>query len=38
MPVRAQLPADQAKGRLVVRFRDGEGAARAYEFLDVELG
>jgi beta-galactosidase/beta-glucuronidase len=38
IPVRTQLPADQAKGRLVVRFRDGEGADRAYEFLDVELG
>jgi beta-galactosidase/beta-glucuronidase len=38
MPVRAQLPAGQVKGRLVVRFRDGEGADRAYEFLDVELG
>lgn len=38
LPVRAQLPAGQAKGRLIVRFRDGEGVNRAYEFLDVELG
>jgi beta-galactosidase/beta-glucuronidase len=38
IPVRAQLPAGQAKGRLIVRFGDGEGVDHAYEFLDVELG
>jgi beta-galactosidase/beta-glucuronidase len=38
IPVHAQLLAGQVKGRLSVRFRDGEGVEHAYEFLDVELG